>query len=331
MVKSVMPFRIKISLAILLSLLTLVIVGPLITTVRPLENTVEAQSLADTDSQFIDLPGLKVHYKTAGDPAAKHTFILMHGFGSSLYSWHNLMPVLAEQGYVIAFDRIAFGLTERPLKGTWKGESPYSDKAQREQLLEFMDALGISKAVFVGHSSGAALAAEFALEHPEKVEALVLFDPAVFRTGGAPAWSRFLLNTPQMNRIGPLLMRQFGGEPGINFLKAAWNDPAKLTDADMAAYQKPLTINDWDKALWELSKANQNTNLAKSLAQLQQPVLVLAGEEDKVVPLEFSQRLADELGNAEFKTFANCGHVPQEECSEEVVPEVLSWLAKTLY
>ena len=325
-----MPFRIKISLAVLLSLLTLLIIGTLITTVRPLENTVDSESLADADSQFIDLRDLKVHYKTAGDPNSETSFILLHGFGSSLYTWHELMPVLAERAYVVAFDRIAFGLTERPLKEDWTGKSPYSQAAQREQLLELMNALGIDKAVLIGHSSGAALAAEFALERPEKVEALLLFDPAVYRTGGAPAWTKFLLNTPQMNRIGPLLMRQFGGEPGLNFLKAAWADPDKLTDADMAAYQRPLSIHDWDKALWELSKANQNSNLAKRLAELRPPVLILSGEEDKVVPLELSQRLAADLDTATLISFERCGHVPQEECPEERIPELLERLDKTL-
>ncbi|MCA9836138.1 MAG: alpha/beta hydrolase [Trueperaceae bacterium] len=325
-----MPFRIKVSLAVLLSLLTLLFVGPLITTVPPLENTVSAVSLADADSKFIDLGDLNVHYKTAGDPAADHVFILIHGFGSSLYTWHKLMPALAEQGYVLAFDRIAFGLTERPMRGDWTGESPYSDGAQREQLVELMTALGIDKAVLLGHSSGGALAAEFALEYPDKVEALVLFDPAVFRTGGAPAWSRFLLHTPQLNRIGPLIMRQFGGEPGQNFLKSAWYDPEKLSDDDRAAYQETLSVHDWDKALWELSKANQNTNLSKQLGAIEQPVLLISGEEDKVVPLDYTQRLADELGQAELETFSACGHIPQEECPDRVIPAVLAWLNTTL-
>lgn len=325
-----MPFRIRVSLAILLSLLSLLAIGPLITPVRPLQNTVSAESLADSDSQFLGLDTLKLHYKTAGSPGADVAFVLVHGFGSSLYTWHKLMPELATRGFVIAFDRPAFGLTERPLKGQWTGDSPYSQTAQLEQMRELMKALKLKQAVLVGHSSGGALITEFALRYPEQSLAMILLDPAIYITGGPPAWSRFLLQTPQMNRVGPLLMRQFAGEPGTNFLKAAWSKPEKLDDEALAAYQKPLSIDNWDKALWEFSKASQAPNFLKKLGEISIPALVLAGEDDSIVRPELSKRLADELANASFFSFSHCGHVPQEECPQDVMAAITPWLDKTL-
>jgi pimeloyl-ACP methyl ester carboxylesterase len=69
--------------------------------------------LVDPDSQFIEVKGLGVHYKELG--AGNETFILLHGFSASVYTWREVMQSFAELGRVVAYDRPAFGLTSRPL------------------------------------------------------------------------------------------------------------------------------------------------------------------------------------------------------------------------
>ena len=118
-----MPFRIRITLAVLFSFLGLLFIGPLIFPVVPLTDTVSGRELADDDSQFIEVNGLELHYKIYGDEANGPTFVLLHGFGSSLYTWHKVAPELAEFGRVIAFDRPASGLTERILRADWETNS----------------------------------------------------------------------------------------------------------------------------------------------------------------------------------------------------------------
>ena len=119
-----------------------VLVGPFLVPVRPLKGTVPPEQLADSDSRFIDVNGVKLHYKTlgSGEPA----LILLHGFAASTFTWREVMAPLAELGTVVAYDRPSSGLTERPLPGDWTGESPYSPEAQVAQLVGLMDALGIS-------------------------------------------------------------------------------------------------------------------------------------------------------------------------------------------
>lgn len=322
-----MPFRIKVSIVILCSLLGLLLIGPLIVPIAPLADTVPERELAQDDSRFVEVGGLELHYLSAGEAVAgQPVFVLLHGFGSSSESWRRVMPRLAEFGRVVAFDRPAFGLSERPMPGEWRGRNPYTPEAQLELTLALMDALGLEKAILVGNSSGGALAAQLALEHPERVAGLVLVDAAVYRGGGAPAWSRFLLNTPQLNRIGPLLMRQLSGESGQSFLEAAWSDPSRIDEATRAAYQRPLRAENWDRALWELSKASREPELAPYLAEIEQPALVMTGAEDRIVPPELSQRLADELPNAVLASFEDCGHLPQEECPEPFMLALENWL-----
>ncbi len=326
-----MPFRIRVSLAILLGLLTLLFVGPLITPVRPLSDTVPIRDLADNSSQFIEIDGLDIHYKTMGDPAADQVFLLLHGFGAHSYTWHELMPNLADRGYVIAYDRPAFGLTERPLREDWDDFNPYAPDSQLDILDNLLVSLSVEKAVLIGHSTGARLGTEFALQNPAKVAGLILIDAAIYNSGGRNGLTRLLFSTPQMNRIGPLLMRQFGGKPGLDVLRASWANPEAIDEETLKAYQKPLQVSDWDKALWEHSKASQAATLINDLPRLSQDTLVLTGLEDNTVAPELSKRLSEEIPNTSYKAYEACGHVPHEECPEKVLETINNWLDEQIF
>jgi pimeloyl-ACP methyl ester carboxylesterase len=326
-----MPFRLKVSLALLLAIITAILVVPFVVPVPSLENTVTERDLADPDSLFMDVNDVTLHYKEVPATAGSDlTFILLHGFGSSLATWHNVMDELGQYGRVIAFDRPAFGLTERPLRGTWEGTNPYSPQGQVELTLELLDELGVDKAVLVGNSAGGGVAAQVALEHPERVAGLILVDAAIYEGGGAPPWVRPILSTPQMNRVGPLIMRQFGGEPGENFLRSAWSKPENIPESTWESYREPLRVKDWDKALWELTKASRRPNFISKLSSLNVPTLVLSGADDKIVSLQLSERLAKEIPNAKFVQFASCGHMPQEECPQPFVEAVTTWLGESI-
>jgi alpha-beta hydrolase superfamily lysophospholipase len=106
-------------------LILLLLILPFLFPVPPLEDTVPVEELDDPDSQFMQVDGLRVHYKTYGQ--GEPVFILLHGFGASLFSWREVIGPLSQYGTVIAYDRPAFGLTERPLE--WEGENPYSTQA----------------------------------------------------------------------------------------------------------------------------------------------------------------------------------------------------------
>jgi pimeloyl-ACP methyl ester carboxylesterase len=311
----------KITGTVLGVILILVLVGPFLVPVPPLENTVPAETLADEDSRFVEVNGVNVHYKTYGQ--GEPVFILLHGFGASLFSWHAVTTPLAEFGTVIAYDRPAFGLTERPLE--WEGESPYSQESQVELVIGLMDALDVEQATLIGNSAGGTIAMLTAQKYPQRVQSLILVDPAVYAGGGAPAWIRPLLGTPQMRHIGPLVARQIQSQ-GVEFIKTAWHDPSKITPEILEGYQKPLQAENWDKALWELTLASRESKLAERLTEFNMPVLVITGDDDRIVPTEQSVRLADEIPNAELVVIEQCGHLPHEEQPEEFLQAVKEFL-----
>lgn len=314
----------KIALIILAIVLAIALIGPLLVPVPPLEGAAPPQQLADPDSRFAEVDGLTMHYKLAGQGSP--ALVLLHGFAASTYSWREVMPTLATERLVLAFDRPAFGLTERPLPGEWSGRSPYSAEAQADQTVALMDELGIERAVLVGNSAGGAIATLTTLRHPERVQALILVDAAIYAGGGAPGFIRPLLQTPQMNHLGPLISRGIQ-RWGYQFGQSAWHDPSKFSDDIWANYQKPLRAENWDRGLWELTRASQPLGLAERLGEISAPTLVITGDDDRIVPTEQSIRLASQIPGAELVVIPQCGHVPQEECPQAFLQAVNGFLA----
>lgn len=320
-----MPFRIKLTLYILGGMLLLPLVGPLVVPIPSLANTTTIEQLAGPDSLFVGLGELSVHYQERGE--GEPVVVLLHGFGASLFSWREVMAPLAAYGRVVAFDRPAFGLTSRPLPGEWT-ENPYTPEAQVRLLIALLDELNISQAILVGNSAGGTIAVQAALAHPERVAGLVLVGAAIYAGGGAPAWVRPLLGTPQLDRIGPLISRQLAGEAGENLIRAAWFDPTQITPEIWEGYRKPLRVENWDRALWELTKASREAQLEGRLGGIHVPTLVVSGAEDRIVPLSQSQQLAQEIPGASLTVLPRCGHVPQEECPLAFMEAVSAWLAR---
>lgn len=298
--------------------------GPFVIPVPTLDGLVSEQEFVDPDSQFIEINGVNIHYKEAG--AGERTFILLHPFGGSTYSWREVMDEFAKYGRVIAYDRPAFGLTERPLPGEWE-ENPYGMKANVEILRELLDSMGVEKAVLVGNSAGGGVAVAFALEYPERIDELILVDPGVGGGRGPqfPDWALPVMWTPQMRHLGPLMMRDYQ-ESLPRTLERGWFDQTKLTNEIRERHLQILKIANWDKAFYELTFAPAYPELRPLLPNLTVPVLIVAGQEDRLIRSWYFEAVATEIPEATLNLIPQCGHMPQEECPTEFMEVVLKYL-----
>jgi pimeloyl-ACP methyl ester carboxylesterase len=303
----------------------IVSIGPFLVPVPTLDGLVPAAYFADPDSKFIDINNVTVHYKEAGN--GETTFILLHGFGASTYSWREVMDDFAQRGYVIAYDRPAFGLTERPMPEDW-AENPYGMKANIELLRGLMDALGVEQAVLIGNSAGGGVAVAFALEYPQRVESLILVDPGVGGGYGPqfPAWALPLMWTPQMRHLGPLMIRDYQ-ESLPNTIQREWYDQSKLTEAVKQQYLNVLQIQNWDRAFYELTFAPAYPELRTLLPQLTVPTFIIAGAEDRLIRSWYFEAISTEIP-APLALLPQCGHVPQEECPRAFMEEAAKFLEK---
>lgn len=316
---------IKILLWGILIFVLVFILVPLVVPIPPIQGTSPAAALADADSRFIKINGINVHYKQYGEGTP--AIFLLHGFGASTFSWREVAPLLEKYGSVVVYDRPGFGLTDRPLDGSWTGENPYGTQGQVDMLIALMDYFNVKKAVLAGNSAGGAVAMSTTLQHPDRVRALVLVDAAIYQNSPIPEWVKGLMNTPQADRIGPLFLRGFG-KSGEKLILTAWHDPSRITQEVLDGYKIPLKVDNWDIGLWLFSAAPQITDLGNHLGQLNVPVLVISGDDDRIVNTKLSVQLGNEIPGSDFAMMKGCGHVPQEECPDQFMIAIDTFLAK---
>ena len=311
-----------------LGLLALLLIGPFLVPVNTsgtLTKEQAAEELWGGSSQWVELAGHEVHYVEAGDPDSERLIVLLHGFGASAYSYKDVLEPLAELGHVIAYDRAAFGFTERPT--TWD-LNPYGSQAQLQVLDELIAKFGANKQVYVvGHSAGGNLAAAYTIDNQDKLAASVLFAPAVLSSGGGSSWLNWIFDIPQINHIGPLLVSSIATS-GLDLLYRSYDDPDSVTEQTLAGYTQPLKVIGWEKAFWEFNKAPRNTGAGERLGEIRIPTLVITGDNDLVVATEDSITVAGIIPGAELVVIPQTGHLPNEESPIDFAKAVVDFIKR---
>ena len=316
----------KLRYKILLGLLVVLLVGPFLIPVNStgtLTKEAAAEEVWGSQSQFVELAGQEVHYVTAGSPSSKRLIVLLHGFGASAFSYKNVLEPLGEIGYVIAYDRTAFGFTERPT--SWTGTNPYGIEGQLELLDELVTEFGANKEVIIlGHSAGGNVAASYAEKYPEKVQQLILYAPAVGLSGAGNSIG-WIFDIPQINHLGPLLVSTIATS-GLDLLYESYVDDSQITEATLAGYTAPLKVNGWEKAFWLFNKAPRSNNVGERISNLTMPTLVITGDQDTVVATDASIELSKKIPRATLVVIPQTGHLPNEEKPEEFANSVIEFI-----
>jgi pimeloyl-ACP methyl ester carboxylesterase len=320
----------KRSKIILGSLLALVLVGPFLLPVGTsgtLDNKAAAELSWGQESKFVSVMEHEVHYVESGSPDSDRLILLLHGFGASSLTWKQILEPLGEFGHVIAYDRAAFGFTERPT--SWKGINPYSSAGQLAVIDSLIDQFGQNKKiVIIGHSAGGALALGYALDHPNTVSTLVLEAPAVYETGGAPDWLNILFKLPQLDHVGPLLVSSIA-QSGLTVLDQSYNDKTQITQDTRDDYTAPLKVKGWERGFWEFNKADKALNLIDRVGDFEVRTLVITGDNDQIISTDNSIRLAAELPNADLLIIPSAGHLPNEEKPKEFLTALIGFLEQS--
>jgi len=313
-------------------ILLLMMVGPYLLPLPELTDVAPAQTLARPAGKFLRLPwpgtdGIQFYYEHdeyTGAQATPPVFILMHGFAANLSSWDSIRPWLARQGHVIAYDRIPFGLSERVLPEQWEEDNPYTDQAAVAQLSSLLDTLKVEQAILVGNSAGGNLAMQLALTQPERVQALLLLSPSVYT--GSPAILSMVAAIPPLRRAGLLLSRRLASSGKL--LEMAFHDPSLITQQQRDNTALIAKVDNWDTAFWEFVRASRmrNINVSERLDELRMPLLLISGDNDRIVATRETIRLAAALPDATLEILPDCGHLPQQECPEAVINAIGQWL-----
>jgi len=262
-------------------------------------------------ARHLTAAGLRLRYVRAGHGVP---VVLVHGFGESLIAWRGVFDRLRSAADVTALDLPGFGLSDKPATG-------YGTEALAADLVAAMDSLGIRRAVLVGHSMGGAVVAAAALAAPERVTALVLLDPAV---SGTPY-------VPDIGRADPGREAARGAIAEYEALRTRFgapHDPAWLDESDSALAYLPVQDSTYRSAVSAVLREFDFGYLTdERAAALRQPVLLLWGEFDPVVPVADGRRLAALLPNARFEMIARSWHRPHVERPAETAAAIRGFLA----
>jgi pimeloyl-ACP methyl ester carboxylesterase len=136
-----------------------------------------------TSIHKIDADGIRVFYRSAGDPEAP-VVLLLHGFPTSSFMFRELIPRLADQYRVIAPDLPGFGFTEVPESRKYK----YSFEALAGTIDAFTEALGLTHYAIYVFDYGAPTGLRLALRHPERVTAIISQNGNAYEEGLGDAW-----------------------------------------------------------------------------------------------------------------------------------------------
>jgi pimeloyl-ACP methyl ester carboxylesterase len=272
-------------------------------------------------SQFVNVEGIRIHYQEFGD-ASNPPIVLIHGYTASLFVWHKVAPLLAEAGFrVVAMDLVGFGYSEKP---RW---FEYTIAAQARMVSRLMQRLGIGRAVVVGSSYGGAVAMTLALDYSASVEKLVLIDGVC---------NDEVLRHPILKLVSIPVV----GEAVTPFivdsrlmLKRRMRRTLSPTSYDLitkdriANIMRPLMAADAHHSLLATSRNWRACRLEQDAGLVEQPTLLIWGEDDTVVGIHNGHSLHDKILHSRFVVLRNCGHVPAEEKSE-IVSELVSEFAR---
>jgi pimeloyl-ACP methyl ester carboxylesterase len=268
-------------------------------------------------AQFVQVGDQLVHVEQAG---TGEPVVLLHGFGASAYSWRKVMPGLAGglRGHrVVAIDLNGFGYTQRP-----RARARYTREAQAKLVLDTLDALGIARAHFVGHSYGGGLTLYLAQEHPERFRSMVLVDSSA-PTYANDRRSRAAAFKPLTGFfVRTFALRRSAVRKGL--LHSFWDDRL-VTPELVEAYYDRLVIEGATDAFYGLTAPAPAGDTVR-LETIAVPTLVVWGAHDELIAPEAGRRAAARLQHAEFVLFANSGHLPMEEEPEAFLRTVLPFL-----
>ncbi len=299
--------------ALLLGVLSFLVVPFLIP--EPNSGTLTNVEAAGAGAEFTKLNGIDVHVKTqkyTGDCKCDAPLIvLMHGFGASTFSWRKVIEPLGEYGQVIAYDRPAFGFTERP--SVTLGVDSYGFEANFKILDDLIAKYGNNrKVVLVGHSAGGQLAAEYTRLNQAKVQGLILVDAAIVTTGGSPDGLSWLYQIPQIDKLGPILVSSIA-QTGDDLLRRSHFDQAQVTDEVYEGYHQPLKVKGWERAFWKFATASRKNDLLANIGTIKTPTLLISGVADTVVPVADQTKLKEMIPASQLILIEKSAHLPQEE------------------
>jgi pimeloyl-ACP methyl ester carboxylesterase len=264
-----------------------------------------------SQAQWIEIDGSRVCYRQSGTGMR---LVLIHGIGASSFIWRNVFAELSEKHQVISIDLPGFGLSDKD------PDLDYDLESQTQRLHRILQKLSIDQAVLVGSSMGGSVCLNLMRLYPQQYLKTVAIAPATDRKlvtlatkMAAPTFSLFgfMLNRASMR----LILQRISSKKDL------------ITEHVISEYLKPFenkknAVKVFSKALKSIS----DNRLPTLFSEIKNPVLILWGRGDLLVPEKTIKQLHQAVPHAIVAIHESAGHHPFEDEPEWVLAEIRKFI-----
>jgi 2-hydroxy-6-oxo-6-(2'-carboxyphenyl)-hexa-2,4-dienoate hydrolase len=301
------------------------------------------------EAKFVNVEGIRTCYFEGG---RGEPMVLVHGghFGMTT-SARGFMPIfsnLAAHFHVYAVDKLGMGLTDSP-----RDDSDYSMQAIVEHLYRFVETLGLESVHLVGHSRGGLPVARIAMDHPDKVKTLTIFDSNTLSPGDPKP------SEPNLRPAGPPptkdSVRQKLLKSGSSVRKDYVTEEYVEAELEVASHPKirqtaekleklrklfvelnpdkvhvrPALENNSGTAWWLYEVKDETLDRLRA-GRLKRPTLIIWGYNDPSATYDMGMNLfklvSSSVDQAQLHFLNKCGHAPYREYPHEVTELMLSFV-----
>jgi pimeloyl-ACP methyl ester carboxylesterase len=274
-------------------------------------------------TDFIDVGGRRIHYYHAGQSGSP--LVLLHGGGvdSAWISWEELIAPLAAGHRVLVPDLPGYGQSDKP-------DVAYTLEFYLEFLERFLEALGITRASLAGLSLGGGIALGFTLQHPHRVDKLVLVDSYGLQSRLAYHKLSYLYVFTPLNELSYWLLRR-NRDLLRQSLQASIYDPANITPQLLDAVERAIRDPFAGRAFTSFQRSELRWNGLRSdfssrLHEVHTPTLILHGDHDVTVPVQDAERAHQRIAGSQYVLLKNRRHWALRDHPEEIVAILLRFL-----
>ncbi|HST32385.1 MAG TPA: haloalkane dehalogenase [Solirubrobacteraceae bacterium] len=270
------------------------------------------------EQQYREVDGLRLAHIDEGEGAP---VIFMHGEPTWSFLWRKVIPPVRDAGFrCVAPDLAGFGGSDKPTDIGWYSYDRHSELAAT--LLTDLDLRG---ATIVVHDWGGPIGLRLAVEHPERIERIVILDTGLFtgRQRMTDAWTAFrdFVERTEDLPIGFLVRGACKHDPGDDVV-AAYDAPYPNAASKAGARAFPLLI---PRAPDEPGAA-AGQRVQDSLREDKRPKLVLWADSDPILPPNVGERFAEAVGAAAPRPIEDASHFLQEDQGPLIGGLIADWL-----
>ena len=282
------------------------------------------QKYANTESKFVEIDGMNVHYRDEGIRNDSTPIILIHGTGASLHTWEGWVNALKKEHRVIRLDLPAYGLT---------GPNPNKDYSQAfysSFMNDFLSKIGVNRCIMAGNSLGGSITWNFAVQFPEKVTKMILVDAGGYPTKSKSVPVAFqLAGWPVVKNLFKYITPRSIVQKSVENVYA---DKSKVSEELIDRYYD-LSLREGNREAFidrmsEFRNKGISADNSGKIKGLSMPTLIIWGDKDFLIPLDVAEKFHADLPNDTLVVFKNLGHTPMEEDAEKTVAVVKEFLKK---